>query len=90
MRPLVGSIRASIQASILVFVLALYGATALAQSATVTHLVGTLSVTKADGAVRLLSQKSRIAPGDTIATERDSYAQIVFADGTRMTLKRTE
>ena len=83
MRPRVASIRAST----LAFLLALYGATALAQSATVTHLVGTLSVTKADGSVRLLSQKSRIEPGDTIATERDSFAQIEFADGARLTLK---
>jgi hypothetical protein len=74
-------------ASCLFFLLASWGAAVFAQGATVSHLSGTLSVKKADGSVRLLSQKSRIEPGDTIATERDSFAQIEFADGARLTLK---
>jgi len=46
-----------------------------------------LSVRKADGSVRILSQKSTIQSGDTLNTERDSYAQIKFTDGAQITLK---
>src|SRR4051812_36964289 len=60
---------------------------ALAASGAVTQLSGTLSVKKADGSVRILSQKSSIENGDTINTERDSYAQIRFEDGAQLTLK---
>ena len=61
--------------------------TAWADSGTVTQLSGTLSVRKADGSVRILSQRSQISSGDTINTERDSYAQIKFSDGGQITLK---
>lgn len=54
---------------------------------TVTHLSGTLSVTRPDGSARILSRKSSINAGDTLATERDSYAQINFTDGSTMTLR---
>lgn len=56
-------------------------------SGTVTQLSGTLSVKKADGSVRILSQKSQVESGDTVNTERDSYAQIKFDDGGQLTLK---
>ena len=55
-------------------VLVVGGTQALANSGTVTQLAGTLSVKKPDGSVRILSQKSEIGSGDTINTERDSYA----------------
>jgi len=54
---------------------------------TVQHLSGTLSVQRADGSVRLLSEKSVVRQGDTISTERDSYAQIKFTDGGQVTLR---
>jgi hypothetical protein len=60
---------------------------ALAASGTVTQLSGTLSVRKADGSVRILSQRSAVDNGDTLNTERDSYAQIRFEDGAQITLK---
>jgi len=60
---------------------------ALADNGAVSQLSGTLSVRKADGSVRILSQKSEIQSGDTINTQRDSYAQIKFADGSQLTLK---
>jgi len=53
----------------------------------VAQLSGTLSVQKPDGSVRILSQKSQIQSGDTINTQRDSYAQIRFPDGAQITLK---
>ena len=59
----------------------------LANTAAVAQLSGTLSVRKADGSVRILSQKSEIQSGDTINTQRDSYAQIKFSDGGQITLK---
>lgn len=67
---------------------ALFGTAAFAQSAgTVTHLSGTLSVQRADGSVRILSQKSEVNPGDVLTTQRDSYAQVNFTDGSSMTMR---
>jgi hypothetical protein len=60
---------------------------ALASTGTVTQLSGTLSVRKADGSVRILSRSSTIESGDTINTERESFAQIRFSDGGQVTLK---
>lgn len=74
------------------FVLALFGLLAApagwaANAGTVTHLSGTLSVTRPDGSARILSRRSEVAPGDVLATQRDSYAQINFTDGSAMTLR---
>ena len=61
---------------------------ALANGAgTVTHLSGTLSVQRTDGGVRILSQKSEVNPGDVLTTQRDSYAQINFTDGSSLTMR---
>lgn len=60
---------------------------AWADNGSVSQLAGTLSVRKPDGSVRILSQKSEIRAGDTLQTERDSYAQIRFSDGGHVTLK---
>lgn len=59
----------------------------MASSGTITQLSGTLSVRKADGSVRILSQRSMVESGDTINTERESFAQIRFTDGGQVTLK---
>jgi hypothetical protein len=55
--------------------------------ATIQHLSGTLSAQRADGSVRLLSERSEIRQGDVVATERDSYAQMRFTDGAVVTLR---
>jgi hypothetical protein len=55
--------------------------------ATVQHLSGTLSAIRADGSVRLLSERSEIREGDVLSTERDSYAQVKFTDGGTVTLR---
>jgi hypothetical protein len=68
-------------------VLAALSAQAFASTGQVTQLAGTLSVRKADGSVRILAQRSQIENGDTVNTERDSYAQIRFTDGAQITLK---
>lgn len=65
----------------------LSGAAAASGAGTVTHLSGTLSVQRADGSVRILAQKSEVNPGDTLTTQRDSYAQINFTDGSSMTMR---
>jgi hypothetical protein len=53
----------------------------------VQHLSGTLSVQHPDGTVRILSQKSEVNPGEVVTTQRDSYAQINFTDGSSMTMR---
>lgn len=69
-------------------VLALVAAGAWAAGAgVVTHLSGTMSVQRPDGSVRILSQKSEVQPGDVLTTQRDSYAQINFTDGSAATMR---
>lgn len=58
-----------------------------AQDASVVRLHGTLSVKKADGSVRILSQRSQIDSGDTLSTAQGSYALIRFRDGAQLLLK---
>lgn len=60
---------------------------AYANSGNVSQLSGTLSVTKANGSVRILSRQSQIESGDTINTQQGSYAQVKFSDGGQITLK---
>lgn len=63
------------------------GAVFAAGAGQVQHLSGTLSVQRADGSIRILSQKSEINQGETLTTQKDSYAQINFADGSSMTMR---
>jgi FecR-like protein len=60
---------------------------AWAEVGSVRYLVGTLSVQKPDGSTKILSQRSVVEAGDVLSTERDSYAQINFADGSQATLR---
>lgn len=53
----------------------------------ITHLSGTLSAKKADGSSKLLAVKSDVAEGDTLSTEKDTYARIKFADGGEVVLR---
>ncbi|MGB5080478.1 MAG: FecR domain-containing protein [Burkholderiales bacterium] len=61
-------------------------ALALAQG-TVQHLSGTLSAQRPDGSLRVLAERSSVLVGEVISTERDSYAQLSFSDGGRVTLR---
>lgn len=54
---------------------------------TIIQLSGTLSVKRGDGSTRILSLRSEVIPGDTLETQKDSYAQIKFTDGATITLK---
>ena len=68
--------------------LSFFGSMVFAAGAgTVTHLSGTLSVQHPDGTVRILSQKSEVNPGDTLTTQRESYVQINFTDGSSITMR---
>ena len=67
--------------------LALLSGAVLAAAGTVTHLSGTLSVQRPDGSVRILSQKSEVNQGDVLTTQRESYAQINFVDGSSLTMR---
>lgn len=67
-------------------------ATASAQASSgvgqVTHLSGTL-VSRMDGQnqPRLLANRSAISPGETLATQSDTYARVKFKDGTEVVLR---
>jgi hypothetical protein len=58
-----------------------------APAAVVTHLSGTLSVLKADGTSRILSQLSEVESGDTLTTQKDSFVRLKFSDGGELTLR---
>lgn len=57
------------------------------QAATVTHLSGPLAARKADGSTKAISIGSRIEEGDTVVTEKRTYARLKFTDGSEVTLK---
>ena len=53
----------------------------------VTHLSGVLTAKRADGTTKLISVKSEVQEGDTLSTERDTYARVKFADGGEVVLR---
>ncbi len=73
---------------LLLLAAASFALSAQAQTAgTVTHLSGTLSVKRADGASKVLAVKSEVKPGDLLSTESDTYARIKFADNSEVVLR---
>jgi hypothetical protein len=82
-----GTLKRSLVQAGLFFLVFLTQSAFAAGAGTVTHLSGTLSVQRPDGSVRILSQKSAVFPGDVLTTQRDSYAQINFTDGSSMTMR---
>lgn len=54
---------------------------------TVTHLSGPMMAKKANGAVKVLVVKSEVENGDTLVTEKNTYAQIKFIDNGQITLR---
>lgn len=51
------------------------------------YLAGTVSAQRPDGSIKVLSQKSEVFSGEVITTEKDSYAQLNFTDGSSVTLR---
>jgi hypothetical protein len=53
----------------------------------VTHLSGPLFAKKADGTTRVLSINSAVEQGDTLATEKKTYARIKFTDNSEINMR---
>jgi len=53
----------------------------------VAHLSGPLLDRKLDGSVKVLGPKSEVENGDTLVSEKNTYAQIRFVDNSEVTLK---
>jgi hypothetical protein len=70
-----------------VLLLAGGGAWAAQVVGVVTHLSGPLLDRKADGSVKVLGLKSEVENGDTLVSEKNTYAQIRFVDDSEMTIK---
>ncbi len=54
---------------------------------TVVNLSGPLLAKKADGTVKILSLKSEVEQGDTLVSEKGTYARIKFVDNSEVTLR---
>lgn len=54
---------------------------------TVTQLSGPLMVKRADGSARVLGLKSEVQDGDTLITEKNTYAMLKLIDNSEITLK---
>ena len=66
-----------------------YAATAFAAvtAGTITYLSGPLFAKKADGSMKTLSKDSVVEMGDTLITEKRTYARIKFNDNSEVTLR---
>ncbi|MGI4719039.1 MAG: FecR family protein [Janthinobacterium lividum] len=53
----------------------------------VARLSGPLLAKKADGSVKVLGLKSEVESGDTLVSEKNTYAQIRFVDNSEITLR---
>lgn len=54
---------------------------------TVINLSGPLLAQRADGSIKVLSQKSEVEEGDTLISEKGTYARIKFIDNSEVTLR---
>ena len=51
------------------------------------YMSGALIAQRTDGTVKVMVPKSEVHEGDMLVTAKDSYAQVVMNDGTKMTLR---
>ncbi len=51
------------------------------------YMSGALVAQRLDGTVKVMGPKSEVFAGDMLVTAKDSYAQVVMNDGTKMTLR---
>jgi len=75
---------------LLPIIVVLSGAAAHAQQATVgtVHtLTGLLASRGTDGVTRVLAAGSQVREGDTLSTERNSYARVIFSDDAEVILQ---
>jgi hypothetical protein len=54
---------------------------------TVINLSGALMARKANGAVKVLAVRSEVEQGDTLVSEKNTYAQIKFIDNSEITMQ---
>jgi len=75
--------------SLLLLALWMTGSLAFAASVvgTVVQLSGPLMAKKANGTVKVLSMKSEVESGDTLVTEKNTYAMVKFIDNSEITLR---
>jgi hypothetical protein len=74
--------------SLLLTCLLLWGATVFGGvAASISHLSGPLMAQKADGSTRALQVGSSVDEGDTVITQKRTYARLKFTDGSEVTLK---
>jgi len=60
---------------------------AATEAGKVTHLSGPLFAKKADGTTRALSTNSAVEEGDTLVTEKKTYARIKFTDNSEINMR---
>jgi len=51
------------------------------------YMSGALVAQRPDGTIKVMAPKSEVQEGDMLVTAKDSYAQVLMNDGTRMTLR---
>ena len=68
-------------------VLCLFASVNAHATGSVINLSGPLLVKKPDGAVKVLSIKSEVQQGDTLISEKNTYARIKFLDSSEITLQ---
>lgn len=51
------------------------------------YMSGALVAQRTDGTVKVMGPKAQVFEGDVLVTAKESYAQVVMNDGTRMTLR---
>ncbi|MET3131647.1 hypothetical protein AAKU55_001910 [Oxalobacteraceae bacterium GrIS 1.11] len=75
--------------ALLLLALFCWGALAYAAqvAGTVMNLSGPLLAKKADGSAKILAVKSEVEQGDTLVTEKNTYALIKFIDNSELTLR---
>src|SRR5262245_3054364 len=74
-------------AGLLTLIIAAGTPLAHADKGQVTHLSGVLSAKKPDGTIRVLAERSEVQTGDVLTSEKNTYANIRFSDGSQMTMK---
>ena len=80
--------RTAIKALMVLALAGAFGSALAAQVAgTVTYLSGPLMAKKANGTIKVLAVRSEVEQGDTLVSERNTYAQIKFIDNSEITLK---
>ncbi len=80
--------RSAIKALLVLALAGAFGPALAAQVAgTVTNLSGPLMARKENGSVKVLALRSEVEQGDTLVSERNTYAQIRLIDNSEITLK---